>query len=76
MTIDWQSLMSQDVFTIGAWVLLGVLMIRHGYALIMARRKLKALRKQQAELDRTIDSETRQLKQLVDVFNTEKDADE
>lgn len=77
----WQHISAMDVLNSLVWAVLVVFLFRHGYQLIMARRDLKVLKQRQKALDQIIDTETRQLKQLVDAFedgngtdNSETDA--
>ena len=77
----WQHISAMDVLNSLVWAALVVFLFRHGYQLIMARRDLKVLKQKQKALDQIIDTETRQLKQLVDAFedgngtdNSETDA--
>ena len=59
-----------------AWAILVAVFIRHGYQLFSSRRELNALRQQQEALDHRVNTETRNLKQLVDAFNIDEDPNE
>lgn len=76
MTVDWQTISVMEWLNGLAWVILAALFIRHGYQFFSARRELNALRQQQEALDHTINTETRNLKQMVDAFNTDEDSNE
>ena len=76
MVVDWQNISAMDWINGLAWAILVAVFIRHGYQLFSSRRKLNALRRQQEALDHRVNTETRNLKQLVDAFNIDEDPNE
>lgn len=75
MIVDWQNISAMDVLNGLVWAVLIVFLFRHGYQLVVARRDLKVLKQKQKALGQVIETETRQLKQLVDAFEDDKGND-